>query len=202
MASWSSPHRRAGAAAVVVDRHAELLAHRPERLVVLGVVQRRAARSPGARRAAARRRSARRPCAQRISSTAASTSCSRICAMPARRPGAAAQKSASQRLCACRPAQRSSRSPASAAGGWCTSDAFGKNGGIVFGKMTSATMPSASSSRRRRSSPSCARRRSPWRSSYGFSNGAGPRVELVVVPRRQVGPVVVDARRRRGSRRR
>ena len=46
--------------------------------------------------------------AQRTSASASSTSLRKICASPARRPGAAAQKSASQRLCAWRPAQRRS----------------------------------------------------------------------------------------------
>jgi len=64
--------------------------------------------------------------------------------MPARRPGAAAQKSASQRLCACSPAQRRSMSAVVTAGGWAVSEAFGKNGGTVLGKTTSPTMPSAS----------------------------------------------------------
>ena len=72
------------------------------------------------------------------------------CAMPARRPGASAQKSAIQRLCACSPAQRASRSPALAGGGWSPRLALGKNGGTVLGKMTSATMPSDSSSVSRR----------------------------------------------------
>ena len=46
--------------------------------------------------------------------------------MPARRPGVRAQKSASQRLCACSPAQRSSRSCASAGGACVTSAAAGE----------------------------------------------------------------------------
>ncbi len=99
------------AAAVVVDGEAQLLAHRPQRLVV-GGVQRRQAR-PGRRarqQHAAGQPGVRAPSAPRR--PPASTSCSRICAMPARRPGAAAQKSASQRLWARRPAQRRSRSPA------------------------------------------------------------------------------------------
>ena len=85
--------------------------------------------------------------------------------MPARRPGAAAQKSASQRLWARSPSQRRARSPASAAGGWCTSEACGKNGGMVFGKITSATTPSASSSARRRSLSQLRPASSPSRSS-------------------------------------
>jgi hypothetical protein len=89
--------------------------------------------------------------AQRTSSTARSMSCSRIWATPARRPGVAAQKSASQRLWAWSPAQRRSRSPDVAGGGWFSSEGAGKNGGIVLGKMTSPTMPSASSSASRRS---------------------------------------------------
>ena len=46
--------------------------------------------------------------------------------MPARRPGVRAQKSASQRLCACSPAQRSSRSSASAGGVCVTERATGE----------------------------------------------------------------------------
>ena len=57
--------------------------------------------------------------AHSTSATAASTSCSMIWTIPSRRPGAAAQKSASQRLWARSPAQRSSRSP-SVAPGTCT----------------------------------------------------------------------------------
>ena len=89
--------------------------------------------------------------AHSISRTDPSTSCSMIWAMPARRPGAWPQKSASQRLCARSPAQRRSRSPSVAPGGWCTSDTFGKNGGTVLGKTTSATTPSCPISRSRRS---------------------------------------------------
>ncbi len=58
-----------------------------------------------------------------------------IWAMPARRPGASAQKSASQRLWACSPAQRRSASAAVTAGGWAVREVLGKNGGTVFGKM-------------------------------------------------------------------
>ena len=74
-----------------------------------------------------------RPAARdlRISRTASSTSLSRICATPARRPGAAAQKSASQRLWARSPAQRCSYSSRDGAG--AISEALGKNGGMVFG---------------------------------------------------------------------
>ena len=49
--------------------------------------------------------------AHSISRTDASTSWSMIWAMPARRPGAWLQKSASHRLCACSPAHRRARSP-------------------------------------------------------------------------------------------
>ncbi len=69
--------------------------------------------------------------------------------MPARRPGACAQKSTIQRLCAWRPAHRSSYS--ASVGGIATRLELGKNGGIVFGNRISATMPSASRSRRRSS---------------------------------------------------
>ena len=89
--------------------------------------------------------------AHSISFTDASTSWSMIWAMPARRPGAWPQKSASHRLCACSPAHRLARSPSVAPGGWFTRETLGKNGGIVLGKITSATTPSASISRSRRS---------------------------------------------------
>ena len=82
-------------------------------------------------RAAARRRTGLASLAQRISATAASTSWSRICAIPARRPGVSAQKSASQRLCAFSPSQRSSCSPA--LGGRAVRLLDGKNGGIGVG---------------------------------------------------------------------
>ena len=153
-------HVRHRAAAVVVDRQPEVLARRPDRLVV-GGVERRHARPGRARRAGGRRRSGRWPWPTRSPATEASTSCSMIWAMPARRPGAWQQKSASQRLCACRPAQRLvevavGRRPAAAR----TSEPLGKNGGTVFGKTTSATTPSASSSAQPSlRSSSCGRRR-------------------------------------------
>ena len=82
--------------------------------------------------------------------------------MPARRSGASEQKSASQRLCALMPAHRSSYS--SLVGGRATTMPVGKNGGTVFGKITSATWPSA----QRRESSQFRVRLSPWRSRYGF----------------------------------
>ena len=96
-------------------RHAELLAHRPQRLVVAA----RTAAAAGAGRHAGQQHAAgepgrpppsapRRP--RRRCRAAGSARC-----RPGG-PGAAAQKSASQRLWARRPAQRRSRSPASAAG--------------------------------------------------------------------------------------
>ncbi len=104
---------------------------------------------------------------RRISSTAASTSLRRICATPARRPGASAQKSAIQRLCAWSPAQRSSYS--AAVGGCAIREAFGKKGGMVLGKTTSATMPSASSSASRRREFQLRSAVSARRSSYGLT---------------------------------
>src|SRR5262245_52910506 len=98
-----------------------------------------------------------------------------IWAMPARRPGAWLQKSASQRLWAWSPAQRRSRSPSVAPGGWCTSDTLGKNGGFVLGKMPSATTPSASISRRRRSELQLRSASAPVVSWYGFSKAAAQR---------------------------
>ncbi len=104
---------------------------------------------------------------RRISFTAASTSFSRIWTTPARRPGASAQNSASQRLCAWSPAQRIVYS--AAVGGWAISEALGKNGGMVLGKRTSATMPSASSSDSRRAEFQLRSAVSARRSSYGFT---------------------------------
>lgn len=104
---------------------------------------------------------------RRISCTAASTSLRRICATPARRPGASAQKSASQRLWAWSPAQRIVYS--AAVGGCAIREALGKNGGMVLGKTTSATMPSASSSARRRAEFQLRSAVSARRSSYGFT---------------------------------
>ena len=112
--------------------------------------------------------------------------------MPARRPGVRAQKSASQRLWACSPAQRSSRSWASAGGAWVTSAPPGKNGGIVFGKMTSAAMPSAS---RSRSAPVGVPVALPEVTEQVGEHdlvAVDPGVELVVVPRREVVAVLVD----------
>ena len=112
--------------------------------------------------------------------------------MPARRPGVRAQKSASQRLCACRPAQRSSRSCASIGGACVTSAPPGKNGGIVFGKMTSAAMPSASRSRMRRSESQL--RLPEIAEQVGEQDlvAVDPGVELVVVLRREEVAVLVD----------
>ena len=62
--------------------------------------------------------------------------------MPARRSGYWPQKSSSQRLWARTPARRCSYS--SGVGGAANSTKLGKNGGTVFGKITSPTTPSAS----------------------------------------------------------
>lgn len=83
------------------------------------------------------------------------------------RPGACAQKSASQRLWARRPAQRCSYSAREGAG--AISEAEGKKGGMVLGKTTSATMPSASSSARRRAEFQLRSAVSARRSSYGLT---------------------------------
>ena len=87
--------------------------------------------------------------AQRTSATASSMRLAKIWATPARRPGAWAQKSASQRLWAWMPAQR--RSYSASVGGRATRLPSSKKGGTVLGKSTSAVMPSASFSARRRS---------------------------------------------------
>src|SRR5262249_38579423 len=102
----------------------------------------------------------------RTSRTASSTSLRKICPTPARRSGACAHQSASQRLWARIPASR--RSNALAEGGRATSEAEGKNGGTVFGKITSPTMPSASSSAMRRSWSQFRVRPSRCRSPNGF----------------------------------
>lgn len=65
------------------------------------------------------------------SATASSKSPSRICPTPARRSGDSEQKSASQRLWARSPAQRSSSSRA-VSGGGAARLACGKNGGTVL----------------------------------------------------------------------
>ena len=78
------------------------------------------------------------------SAIASSTSFRKIWPTPARRSGLDAQKSASQRLCAWMPACRSSYS--SADGGRAITAPVGKNGGTVFGKSTSAAVPSDSCS--------------------------------------------------------
>ncbi len=86
--------------------------------------------------------------AQRISATVSSTSSMNSCAAPKRRPGAASQKSLSHRLWAWRPAQRRSYS-SRVRGPGAASSPFGKNGGVVLGNTTSATMPSLSSASKR-----------------------------------------------------
>ena len=92
-------------------------------------------------------------------------SCSMIWHIPARRPGASAQKSAIHRLWACRPAHLAWRSAAEVGGGWSVSEALGKKGGMVFGKTTSATTPSASSSASRRVLSQLRSASGPFRSS-------------------------------------
>ena len=89
----------------------------------------------------------RRPCSliNLASAIASSMSFRKIWPMPARRSGASLQKSTSQRLWARIPASRCSYS--SGGGGWANSTKLGKNGGTVFGKITSPTIPSASCSR-------------------------------------------------------
>jgi hypothetical protein len=62
-----------------------------------------------------------------------------------------------------------------APGGCSTREPFGKNGGTVFGKITSATTPSASISARRRSELQLRSASSPTLSSNGFSNDAAQR---------------------------
>ena len=103
---------------------------------------------------------------QRTSAIASSTSLRKICPIPARRSGYSAHQSASQRLCARIPASRSSKS--SGDGGRASNAMLGKNGGTVFGKMTSATVPSASSSAIRRSLFQLRSRSEPCRSRNGF----------------------------------
>ena len=99
--------------------------------------------------------------AHSISRTDASTSCSMIWAIPARRPGAWLQKSASHRLCAWRPA-----APLEVAVGGARrlldERDLGEERRDVLGKMTSATTPSASISAAGAPSSSCGRRRPRW----------------------------------------
>ncbi len=73
----------------------------------------------------------------------------KIWATPARRPGACAQNSASQRLWAWIPAHR--RSYSDSVGGNATRLPSSKKGGTVLGNSTSAVIPSASFSASRRS---------------------------------------------------
>ena len=97
-------------AAVAVDRDLEVLAHRPE-AVVVGVVERLEPRRRRAGRTAAAT-PPRRPCSliHLTSSIASSMSLTKIWPMPARRSGNWPQKSSSQRLCARTPARRCSYS--------------------------------------------------------------------------------------------
>ena len=180
----------------------EVLARRPDRLVV-GGVERRHARARVGRRAAGRRRSARWPWPTRSRRTDASTSWSMIWAMPARRPGAWLQKSASQRLCACRPAQRS------------LEVAVGGARRLVHERApwgrTAARCSGTRPRRRRRRPPSPAAGASELPVAVGVGAGVvvvgvlevgGPAVEVVVVPRREERPVARRCSPRRGSRRR
>ena len=82
---------------------------------------------------------------QRASATASSRSLTKIWPIPARRSGHSATKSTSHRLWARMPARRCRYSSPSRGGG-AKSTKLGKNGGIVFGKSTSATTPSDSMS--------------------------------------------------------
>src|SRR5947199_88734 len=64
---------------------------------------------------------------------ASSTSLTKICAIPARRPGSSSHQSASHRLWARTPARRSSSSALD--GGRAITAPVGKNGGTVFGEL-------------------------------------------------------------------
>jgi hypothetical protein len=70
--------------------------------------------------------------------------------MPARRSGASAQKSTSQRLCARIPSSQSGKSATE--GFPQIKTLVRKNGGTVFGKMISPAIPSLSMSRPRSAS--------------------------------------------------
>ena len=152
------------AARVVVDDQAELLARLPQRVVdpsrAARVGRRRGRPGAGCRREPGSPAHApRRP--------RASTSLRKIWAMPARRPGARRRsRPASGCGRAARPTRRSRSS--GVAGGWAMSRPVGKNGGTVFGKITSATRPSASSSAKRRSLSQLRVRPSPCRSWNGL----------------------------------
>ena len=93
--------------------------------------------------------------------------CRKICAMPARRPGASSQKSASQRLCALQPGP--AQLVLAAAGAPRCSLPEGRTAGSVFGNSTSATTPSCLSLvEPALASPSCGTRSALRRSSNGF----------------------------------
>ena len=137
------------APAVVVDGDAEFLAHRPDRVVV-GRVQRRQAGSPVACRAAACRRVSPPRQAHRISRDRLVD----VVEEDLRDAGPAAGCVGAE---VGEPAVVGAQAgPAplvllGVGGGAVTSEPLGKNGGMVLGKTTSATMPSASSSAMRRS---------------------------------------------------
>ena len=129
---------------------------------------------------------------QCTSSTASSMLLSRICPMPARRPGKRAHQSASQRLCARRPASRCSYS--SGVGTLLTKTAAGEERRNGVGKddladdsvgfqcgIADAVVPVAVGVRRSRS-------------PKGLTYAVGPSVEVVPVARLQIGPVVAQVR--------
>ena len=146
---WVHAEVGSAAAAVVVDRHLVGLAGRPDRLV-LGRVQ--AAGSPNrAVRPGARCRPA--GCARPPTRSRPPSPRRRRDRSARTRHGARAPGTRSRRANGCGPAGPPSgarrRRPTGGASSWLR--AIGANGGWVFGKITSATQPSASCSRRRRS---------------------------------------------------
>ena len=89
----------------------------------------------------ARRRAARAPCTTATSAMASSRSFRKIWPIPARASGFSAR---SRPASGCGPGRRrgAARTPP-AVGGSANSTKLGKNGGTVFGKITSPTMPSS-----------------------------------------------------------
>jgi len=194
------PHRGRGAARVVVHGHAELFAHGPERVVVLDVMQ--------LRNAAAGRRSRQQHAApQAVLVGPADLRDGRVDVVqhdlrdpgpPAARLPAEVGEPAVVRL---QPGPATREVAGVGRRGLGRQRDLRKNGGTVFGKTTSATMPSDSRSASRRSESSCGRR----------GRRSGPRTGSCTSPPRRRNRRASDSpgragspadRRRHGSRRR
>ena len=171
-----------GAAAVVADRHAEVLARAPRWARSRG---RTAAARPSRRRSAPGRRT---PPVSPLAFAHWISRDGRVDVVehdlgdagPA--PGASAQKSASQRLWARRPAQRRSRSPSVAPGGWHERGTFsGRTAARCWGTPPRRPPPSGSISRIRRVAVEVAVVVGAEQVGEWIDEGLRPVVEVIVV---------------------